>query len=154
MFDLILLAFNFTIMQIFWDRPIWPKPDDWINRINRKLDHRIYLPSIFLVRVKAVNLSKLTRSKLDWILGSKQYFRSYGFFSPTVIFIYLFGYLVFYLYGPLDLVYWTSLDILRLKNFWRLFWSFYFLFPKDRGFLFPSQNVQFLCIIKRLTRKC
>ena len=86
--------------------------------------------------------------KLDWILGSKQYFRSYGFF-PSYSHFYMLS-SGFLLIGLLDLVYWTSLDILRLKNFWRLFWSLDFLFPKDRGFLFPSQNFQFLCIIKRL----
>ena len=38
---------------------------------------------------------------------------TYGFcfFSPMVIFIFLFGHLVFYLFNPLDLVYWTSSPI-------------------------------------------
>ena len=35
------------------------------------------------------------------------------FFSPMLIFIYLFGHLVFYLFGPLDLVYQTSFKFIR-----------------------------------------
>ena len=47
-------------------------------------------------------MSKLSKCKLDRILGTKQYFQSsvFVFFGLMYIFIYLFG--------PLDLVYWTS----------------------------------------------
>ena len=46
--------------------------------------------------------SYVTKCKFDRILGTKQYFWFYvfggfGFFGPLVIFIYLFGRLVFYL---------------------------------------------------------
>ena len=54
----------------------------------------------------------MTRYKLDRILGSKQHFLPCGFsfFGPMVILIYLVGHVVFYLFGPLDSVYWTSLE--------------------------------------------
>ena len=68
--------------------------------------------------------SKLTKCKLDQILGTKQYCWSYvflGFFGPLVIFIYLFGHLVFYLFGPLNLFYCTSSHfipyVLLIKQF-------------------------------------
>ena len=38
------------------------------------------------------------------------------FYGPMVIFIYLFSHLVFYLFGPLDSVYWTSAVRLSQKN--------------------------------------
>ena len=66
----------------------------------------------------SINTLKLTKCKLDPKLVSKQYFWSYVFcfFSRLFIFIYSFGSLVFYLFGPLDLAYWTSL-LKSIKNY-------------------------------------
>ena len=58
------------------------------------------------------------------------------FLGPKVIFIYLFGHLVFYLFSPLDLVYWSGLLrvqrsaftkflIKLLKHHFRIFKAYY-----------------------------
>ena len=62
--------------------------------------------SVFFLKDTLASLLSTINFKLDQILGTKQYFGSYGFcfFGPMVIFIYFFGYLVFYLFSSLDSV--------------------------------------------------
>ena len=51
----------------------------------------------------------MTKCKLDRILGTTQYYSVFCFFIFLVFQSYVFfGHLAFYLFGPLDSVYWTS----------------------------------------------
>ena len=113
--------------QFAWGRPIKPKPDNQISK-NQMIKYfwpydLIGFTRCFLYRSPRRTDCKeggqcfnvisryFTKCKVDRILGSKQYFWPYVLFccfGPMVIFIYLFGHLVFYLFGPLDSVYWTS----------------------------------------------
>ena len=83
---------------------IRPKPD---NRINKNQMTEYFWP----YHPININTSKLTKCRLDRILGTKQYFRSMFFFGFSVLWSFLFIYWVIWfsiLFGPLDLVYWTS----------------------------------------------
>ena len=62
------------------------------------------------------------------------------FFGPLVILIYLFGHLVFYLFGPLNSVYWTSSqEFDQNHNFVLFFLSCFALF---KPVLFPIFQLQ------------
>ena len=102
------------------DRYMRPKPDDrihktiwWIllpeDRVNRKPDELIIYP---VYHVHIVETMRLLWSKLDRILGSRQYYLVLCFFAFSVL-----CRLVFYLFGPLDSVYNTSSMIEKNRNF-------------------------------------